>query len=129
MAKSRVRGADRLTRKLRDMPDQVHEGAEAGVDDSAHALKSGEQQRAPVDTGRLRDSVQVEPTSGATGRPGRRVGPGDYVHYAPFVENGTSRMAAQPFVRPSVEVERRQTPDRVATQVRDRLPTKRGGGR
>lgn len=50
---------------------------------------------APVDTGRLRSSITVKRTpDGAV--------VGSNVEYAPYVEYGTSRMAAQPYLRPAV---------------------------
>lgn len=57
-------------------------------------------QLAPVDTGRLRGSVAHE-----LGRDGRglvaRIGTD--VHYGIFVELGTRRMRAQPFLRPALD--------------------------
>ena len=53
----------------------------------------------PVDTGRLRASIQME-----SGRDG--LGPwvtiGTNVEYAPYVEFGTRYMAPQPYLRPAV---------------------------
>jgi HK97 gp10 family phage protein len=58
---------------------------------------------APVDTGRLRSSITHE-----LGRDGGdlvgRVGTN--VEYAPHVELGTSRMRAQPFLRPALDAAR-----------------------
>ena len=53
--------------------------------------------RAPVDTGRLRQSIGV-----------RKIGEGHYrvgtnVSYAPFVEYGTRGRRGNPFMRPAVE--------------------------
>jgi HK97 gp10 family phage protein len=60
----------------------------------------------PVDTGELRDSIQqVEPG-------GIRIG----AFYWRFVENGTSKMAPRPFVRPSIKKIR--TPARKDASVR-----------
>lgn len=55
----------------------------------------------PQDTGTLARSITMQ-----------RVGDNHYrvgtpVHYAPFVEFGTKRMAAQPFLGPALEVARR----------------------
>lgn len=52
----------------------------------------------PVDTGRLRSSISHELAldSGLVGRVGTNV------EYAPFVELGTYKMAAQPFLRPAL---------------------------
>lgn len=53
-------------------------------------------QKCPVDTGHLRNSIthQVDGDKSVT--------IGTDVEYAPFVELGTSRMGAQPYLRPAV---------------------------
>jgi HK97 gp10 family phage protein len=51
----------------------------------------------PVDTGRLRNSIthqQIEKNTEAIGT---------NVEYAPYVEMGTQRMKAQPFIKPAAE--------------------------
>lgn len=49
----------------------------------------------PVDTGRLRNSITHQTESDA-------VYVGTAVEYAPFVELGTSRQKAQPYIKPAV---------------------------
>lgn len=56
-------------------------------------------QLCPVDTGRLRNSLGM--TQGRDGK-GLFIDVGTNVEYAPPVEYGTSRQAAQPFVRPGL---------------------------
>lgn len=53
----------------------------------------------PVDTGRLRSSIQHQPGRDARGP---YVDVGTNVEYAPFVEYGTSRTWAQPYMRPAL---------------------------
>ena len=55
---------------------------------------------APVDTGRLRSSI-AKPELGRDGR-GLFARVGTDVEYAPYVELGTSRMSARPFLRPAL---------------------------
>lgn len=50
----------------------------------------------PVDTGRLRNSITYE-----TRTLSKEVYIGTNVEYGPYVELGTSRMAARPFIRPA----------------------------
>lgn len=50
----------------------------------------------PVDTGNLRNSIS-HATNGS-----EYVDIGTNVHYAPYVELGTSRMSARPYLRPAV---------------------------
>lgn len=57
---------------------------------------------APVDTGNLRSSTGMTVTgSGAHGRMSVEVGP--TAHYGIYVEYGTSRMAAQPYLNPATD--------------------------
>jgi HK97 gp10 family phage protein len=61
-------------------------------------------QRAPVDTGFLRSSITVGKPDGGTLQPGdlaAQVGP--EAAYGGFVEFGTSRMGAQPYMTPAAE--------------------------
>lgn len=53
----------------------------------------------PVDTGRLRSSIQHVPGRDARGV---YVDVGTNVEYAPHVEFGTQRQAAQPYLRPAL---------------------------
>jgi HK97 gp10 family phage protein len=50
----------------------------------------------PVDTGRLRNSITHEVVTGE-----EAVYVGTNVEYAPYVELGTSRQTAQPYLRPA----------------------------
>lgn len=53
----------------------------------------------PVDTGRLRNSLHISPSS-----PGSlRYEVGDGVDYGVFVEFGTYKMGAQPYLRPAAD--------------------------
>ena len=51
----------------------------------------------PVDTGNLRNSITHQPVDDHT------MAVGTNVYYAPYVELGTSRMRAQPYLRPAIE--------------------------
>lgn len=57
----------------------------------------------PVDTGRLRASINWRLEADARGL---LAIVGTDVEYAPYVEFGTSRMSAQPFLRPALEAAR-----------------------
>jgi len=66
-------------------------------------------QRAPVDTGRLRASITAELIERGD-KP--RVLVGSNVDYAPHVEFGTEKQAAQPFLRNSARQVLKQGPTR-----------------
>ncbi len=70
------------------------------VDDTAKLMSREAKQRCPVDTGALRNSIAARKNGlKAT------VGAGNNnVNYASFVEYGTYKMAAQPFMTPAKEI-------------------------
>lgn len=63
-------------------------------------IQTGAQNRAPVDTGTLRNSISTELQRGGGTLRGE-VGP--TANYGAYVENGTSRMRAQPYLRPATD--------------------------
>ncbi len=69
----------------------------AGLEAMGMQAESFTKQNTPVDTGRLRNSIshKVAPSE-------MSVYIGTPVEYAPFVELGTSRQKAQPYLRPAI---------------------------
>lgn len=70
--------------------------AEAAVAKSAHDLEAHAKTQAPVDTGALMNSI------GSTVA-GLHAEVGPTVHYAPYPEFGTYKMAPQPFMGPAAD--------------------------
>lgn len=71
-----------------------------GLDRMAIRVERAAKRAAPVDTGRLRSSIARETTRDADGFLARV---GTDVEYAPYVEFGTQRASAQPFLRPALD--------------------------
>ncbi|MDE7398959.1 MAG: HK97 gp10 family phage protein [Oscillospiraceae bacterium] len=69
---------------------------EIGIEAEAHA-KEIITEKGAVDTGRLRNSI----THALDGT--KAVHIGTNVEYAPYIEAGTSKMKARPYLRPAVE--------------------------
>src|SRR5690606_28311049 len=76
-----IRGVDSLRDRLRMMRSHVREGTEAAAREAGRMGEATMKGLAPVDTGRLRDSIRHE-VQGST----VRFGPGDEIDYAVFVE-------------------------------------------
>lgn len=66
-------------------------------------VQSAAKVKCPVDTGRLRSSIQT--TAPRETSNGVAVRIGSNVNYARYVELGTRRMRAQPFLRPALTQE------------------------
>jgi HK97 gp10 family phage protein len=78
---------------------------------TAAAIEASAKQRAPVDTGFLRSSIQARPVGPAEAE----VSVG--AEYGAHVEYGTRRQAAQPYLTPAVEGERQRFEARVKKAV------------
>ena len=80
-----------LTGVLDAISERARQLAERTIAERAETALAAAKEACPVDTGRLRDSVTVE-MSGLTASVGTSCG------YAAYVEFGTSRMPARPFL-------------------------------
>lgn len=83
----------------------------------------------PARTGTLRRSIGTEVRE-SPDRASARIGPDASVEYARFVEFGTSRMSARPFMRPAYESRRAEAgqtiKDQMAAGMRGALPATGG---
>lgn len=85
-----IKFTDHSTEVLEALESAISRGLEAiGLSAEGHAKRA-----APVDTGRLRNSI-------AHAVKGDAAYIGTNVEYAPYVELGTSRQAPKPYLRPA----------------------------
>jgi len=77
----------------------------------ALAVEAEAKVRCPVRTGNLRNSIHTW-VEGP-----RQVAVGTFVHYAPYVEFGTRRMAARPYLRPAADAVAQRMSDLVAARL------------
>lgn len=87
-----------LSNRLPQMPAQIHQAVVAEVQRASYDVEARAKQLAPVKTGTLRRSIHSGfENGGLTGL----IGPS--VLYGKFVEFGTRRMGARPYMRPAAE--------------------------
>lgn len=86
-----------ISDKLPDLLAAMPEAVALIVQHAAEAMTAAAQGNAPVRTGYLRDHIHTEMTGEAEATITSEA------PYSGFVENGTSRMGAQPFFTPAVE--------------------------
>lgn len=75
----------------------------------ALVIQNGAKRRVPVLTGNLRRSITNGPLAGQTA-----VAVGTNVEYAPHVEYGTVKMAAQPYLRPAMDEDQGEATQEIA---------------
>lgn len=116
---SKVNGIEGLRKKLRSVTKNVERAASKASSDTADFTADTAREFVPVDSGALRDAIEVE-----SFRDSYRVGPRDDIEYAPFIEWGTSVQAPQPYMTPAAVAARVEHRRNVAENVSDAL--KRG---
>ena len=96
-----VQGIDKFLRMLENAQRSLVEELDALIDSGAQLVKDSAETFVPVRTGNLKSTIRIE----ETGKPMERLvrAGGDQAPYAPPVEYGTFKMAAQPFMRPAAE--------------------------
>lgn len=96
-----VIGVNRVNAMMQEWGEEIQEGMRQQVQRAARNILQHARREVPVRTGALQRSLKITSESG-----GDRVFVGSDLHYAVFVEEGTSRMTAQPFLVPALEAER-----------------------
>lgn len=107
MADMRIEGVEEIRRLARDLDftqARTRDRAKDIVRKAAFGVERGAKLRAPVDTGNLRNSINTTlfGTGLAAGSTiGAEVGP--EANYGLFIEQGTWKMAPQPFLGPAFD--------------------------
>jgi len=88
-------------RLIKKWPTKMKDVNDKFLPQAAKIVEAEAKRRAPVDTGRLRSSIN----SGVSGDVAKV---GTDVEYAPYMEYGTSRFpTGKPFLRPALDVSRK----------------------
>jgi HK97 gp10 family phage protein len=96
-----IKGIEGLINRAKLLVPRIKAGVQQTVAETALLIESDAKQFAPVDTGRLRSSIHAEiAPNGLSASVEAGVG------YAVFLEFGTRRQRAQPFLFPAYEKNR-----------------------
>lgn len=107
-----VRGGEQLRRNLARLAGAERRQAQRdGLEAGARIVETYAKIAAPVDTGFLRSSITVDEVTPMEAI----IGP--HTDYAEHVEFGTSRMEAQPYMRPALDEHENEIVDAVAATV------------
>lgn len=105
-----INGLKEIIDKLNSLPEKLENKViRAAIRQGANVIKDKVKSYVPVDTGDLKKSIKVTGTRYQKGKIAFVVRPTPNkkkkvsVYYAKFVENGTSKMAAKPFLRPAFD--------------------------
>ena len=106
-----VHGLGELKRALANVASETRKGAEAAVAEEVAAVRDDAVKFAPRHTGKLEAGIHAEPAglSGTVRSTAR---------HSQFVEHGTYKDPAQPFMQPAAVRSRRRLPERAAAIIR-----------
>lgn len=107
----RANGIGGARRRLNDLADRIARVTQQAVDEFADDVVVHMKGLVPVDTGTLKNSIEKKTEGDKV-----TVGPRG-VDYAGFVENGTSRSPAQPYVAPTIQWAQQVGPKRIARRI------------
>ncbi len=96
MPKIVIEGIEELERKLKALEDNARTGIVSALDAAALLVLRSAQQKCPVRTGNLRASLTKE-----VSKDDLYAVVGTKVHYAPYIEYGTRKMAPRAYLRPA----------------------------
>lgn len=96
----KVKGVDRLVRQLAIKSKQARIATDRQLELSSKRIERMAKVKAPVDTGVLKNSI----FSAKAGNLTYKVTAPQ--HYAIYVEKGTRKMRAQPYLKPALDAER-----------------------
>ena len=114
-----IEGADEVIKMLKELGEAasgiLERAAEAGGRVALDAAKA----KCPVDTGALKRSLHIEKSK--TKKPEIKqevkISPGKNQYYGTFVELGTKRQAAKPYLRPAIDENQEQISKAVNQEV------------
>jgi len=100
-AKIGIEGGKEIAEKFKSIGKRVYTQQEQAVMQAGMVVERDAKINAPVDTGRLRNSIATRLSESSSNNISAEVGTN--VQYAKSVEYGTSRMGAQPYLYPALE--------------------------
>lgn len=121
---ARFEGTEEMIRNLENIKRRVlNKGMKSGIMAAAEIVRSSAAARAPRGrTGRLSGEMTIV----WEGRRHRaKVGPSAAAFYGDFVERGTSKMAARPFLRPALDSNREECFAVMAKELKRTVEAKR----
>ena len=96
---AKVKGVDETIKRMKKFANDVQKAIIDGMDESTRIVLRTAREIVPVDTGKLQSSMRRKITRKRVWFTGTV---GAYTKYAYYVEFGTSKMAAKPYLWPSV---------------------------
>lgn len=123
-----IKGLEQLISKLNNLPEKLEKKViRAAVRKGAILVRNKAREKVPVKTGTLKKSIKIRSNRVANGIISFKIGPtndkkkGTDVFYGRFIEFGTSKMAAKPFMRPALDESETEVLNVVIDNIKSKL--------
>lgn len=114
-----IEGGEELKRQLEKLGDKGLAIAKDAIVAGAEIVREEASRRAPRRTGNLAANIVIsEPKGEKPGELAVVIGPNKNAFYGLFLELGTSKMAARPFLVPALKATKKQVQETVAAALR-----------
>lgn len=104
-----------LVNNIPKMTQRVQQAIMDGLWECGEVAEAYAKDKCPVDTGNLKNSITHQEKQNATGGECQI---GSAVEYATYVEMGTYKMKAQPYLKPSIANHKNEYKERIAQKLR-----------
>jgi len=115
--KAEVEGAEEVVKLLEEMGQKAGEVLAKAAEAGGRVALSEARRRCPVKTGRLRASLTLTQGRKTPARANVRIEHGKKEYYGKFVELGTRKQPARPFMRPAVDENKQQISEAVTEEI------------
>lgn len=114
-----IEGADEVIQLLEEMGAAASAVLEQAAAAGGQIVLEDAKSRCPIDTGALKASLHMD--KGKSKKPDIKqevkISPGKQEYYGTFVELGTTRQAAQPYLRPAVDKNKEKIAKAVTQEI------------
>jgi len=114
-------GMDELLAQLDRLGEDASKALKEAVMKGAEVVREDASRRAPRRTGKLSQSIIIESAEVDPDYISVKIGPNKEAFYGTFVEKGTSKMHAKPFLRPAWDANKENVKKIISDELRRRL--------
>lgn len=115
--KAEVEGAEEVVKLLEEMGQKAGEVLAKAAEAGGRVALSEAKRRCSVKTGRLRASLTLTQGKKTPTKANVRIEHGKKEYYGKFVELGTRKQPARPFMRPAVDENKQQISEAVTEEI------------
>jgi HK97 gp10 family phage protein len=114
-------GMEELFNQLDSLGEDASKALKEAVMKGAEIVREDASRRAPRRTGKLSQSIIIESAEVEPDYVSVKIGPNKEAFYGRFVEMGTSKMPAKPFLRPAWDANKENVKKIISDELKGRL--------